>query len=203
LLIDKPAHLILISSISLCFTVSASGQPLSNEQVVISSVKDAAANGLSGDSENSLRIVSDEEGLQGIFATGIAEGIIGKYARVMIMPTEDSSAFNLNFDILGFNFTYEKGSSRGFLKTKKIRRALNCELRIIVKSGADGALREIKRLPIDYHDEVEPSSIKVINSRIIPELAPVAPGSGWSRFMEPSLVIATVGALVYLFFANR
>lgn len=181
----------------------AAGQTLSNERVVISAVRSAVDGGLSGDSTAAVRVVSDEEGLRGIFATGIAEGIMNKFSRVMIAPSPDTNSLNLFFEIYGFDFDYGKGGSRGFLRARRIRRQLGCELSITMKSGVDGTLLDIKRLAVSYGDEVEPSSVRVINSRHIPELAPEAPGSGWSRYAEPSLVIATVGVLVYMFFANR
>jgi hypothetical protein len=194
--------LIVIIWLAILAGVSRSQTP-SNENVIISSVSAAAARELAGDSTSKIRIVSEEQGLSRLFASGLAEALRTKYSKVTLSPAADSTSQNLYFNILGFSFDFKKGASRGLFRARKIKRELESQLRISIRGGLDGMLLDARNLSVNYSDEIEPSMINLVNSREIPELAPDAPGSGWSRFLEPSLVIGSVGALVYLFFANR
>ena len=181
----------------------ALANPTSNEQVVISAVAAEIDSLIPSAADATLNIVTDSAGLRGLISDGLAEGLKDKYAQVTFGPAPDSSSDNLFYDILGFDFEYEKGSSRGFLRGKNLRREMRCELRITIKSGSYGVLRRAGNLSVDYGDEIARSDIRFVSSRDIPELAIDPPGSSWARYVEPSLVVASVGALVYLFFANR
>ena len=182
---------------------TASAGPISNEQVVISATARAIDTLYTRVTPRDLNIISDSGGLDKLILYGISEGLRGKFDRIMIATSPETTGYNLYFDMLGFDLGYRAGSSRGFLKGRMIRRELQCELRINIRDGRDGALRETKNLGVGYIDEIERSDVSFVNSREIPELAPEPPGSSWSRYAEPWLVVASVGALVYLFFANR
>jgi hypothetical protein len=178
-------------------------QPPTNEQVVISAVRDEVDKNFSSDSASALLVVASEKELDLLVAGAIADAMRTKYPQVLLSSTAAPNAENLTFNIEGFDFAFRKGASRGFLKTHKIRRDLQTQLRITIKNGTDGQLREVKDLTISHSDTLDPAWVKYVNSRNINELAPQAPPSGWSRYVEPTLVIGAVGALVYLFFANR
>lgn len=190
-----------------CFSASLSAAagagPVSNEQVVIMATAHNIDSAFTRVMPQEMNIVADSGGMNSLISFGIAEGLRGKYDRITISRAPDTSASNLDFDLLGFAMDYGLGSSRGFLKGRRIRRELRCELRINIRDGKGGALREARSLAITHVDEIERSDIGFVNSRDISELAPQAPESSWSRYAEPSLVVASVGVLVYLFFANR
>jgi hypothetical protein len=189
----------------LALASAASASPSSNEQVIINAVRAGVDSllGKTGDMGAEVRVVADSGGLRRLIAEGIADGLRDKYNRILIGGGSDSLSDILTYDILGFAFDYEKGSSRGFLRGRKIKREMLCELRINIQGGPTGILRHSQNMSVAYADEIEHSDLRFVNSREIPELAPEPPGSGWSRFGEPALVTASVGALVYLFFANR
>ncbi len=183
----------------LCIS-SVFARPASNEQIMINSTAAVVETTFSGGAP-SLNIIADTSGIGGLISYGIAEGLKNSYGSIMLASAPDPAGANLYYDVLGFDFKYSRGGSRGFLRGRKIRRELQCELRINIREGE--AFREARNLLVNYADEIEPSDTRFVNSRNIPELAPELPGSSWSRYAEPSLVIASVGALVYLFFANR
>ncbi len=178
-------------------------QPVTNEQIVVNSVREQITQGIEKDSAAALLIISGEKDLEILIAGAIADAMRSKYPQVLLSSTLAPNADNLQFDLQGFDFSFSKGASRGFLKAHKIKRQLQAQLRITIRSGMDGQLREVKDFSVAYNDVIDPAWAKYVNSRNIPELAPQAPASGWSRYVEPTLVIGAVGALVYLFFANR
>lgn len=194
--------LIIAGVILLSFGI-AYGQPLSNEQIVISSVKAAVDSEVTGDSTHTLQITVKAAELDRLVGDGLYDGLRDKYGKAIYLSSLDPQLLSLNYDILGFDFSYKKGQSRGFFKSHKIARDFRCQLRININGGPDSKLILSQGISVSYHDEIEPSDLNYVKSRRIPELAPSAPGSGWSRYAEPSLVIASVGTLVYLFFANR
>jgi hypothetical protein len=181
----------------------ARAQPPTNEQIVTDAVKEQVDRSFKGDSAPALLVISDQSELDFLAAGAIADAMRNKYPQVMLASSPAALADNLTFDIQGFDFRFRKGASRGFLRAHKIKRELQGQLRITIKSGMEGQLRDVKDVPFSYNDVIEPEWAKYVNSRTIPELAPAPPVSSWSRFVEPSLAIAAVGTLVYLFFANR
>jgi hypothetical protein len=197
----------LLISLSSLFAIAlfemARAQPSTNEQMVTDAVEAQVDESFEGDSGRALLIIPGQPELDILVAGAIADAMRHKYPQVMLASSPSPSADNLTFDIQGFDFRFRKGASRGFLKAHKIKRELQGQLRITIKSGTDGQLREVKDIPFSSTDVIEPGWAKYVDSRSIPELAPLAPSSSWSRYVEPALVITAVGTLVYLFFANR
>lgn len=185
------------------FAATAAAYPPSNEQVIFNSLSAAVDSQIVMPSAESVRIITDGLGLNRLFSEAIAEGMKSKSSQISIGSAPDSTSDNLLFDLLGFDLAYKNGSSRGFLKSRRIKRELHCELRISIRGGSSGLLLQMRNISIEYGDEIEPSELRFINSRDIVELTAEPPGSAWSRYVEPSFVIASVGVLVYLFFANR
>jgi hypothetical protein len=182
---------------------SARTQPLTNEQIVVNTVRQQINQNIEKDSASALLVISSEKELDLLIAGAIADAMRTKYPQVLLASSPSPNANNLAFDIQGFDFSFHKGASRGFLKAHKIKRQLQAQLRITIRSGMDGQLREVRDFSVAYDDIIDPAWAKFVNSRNIPELAPPVPSSGWSRYVEPTLVISAVGTLVYLFFANR
>jgi hypothetical protein len=201
---NKPAGIILLSVfLALIGFAVARSQPPTNEEVVVSAVKDQVEKNFGSDSVPALLVISGEKELELLVGGGIADAMRDKYPQVLLSSAPAPNADNLTFNIEGFDFSFHKGASRGFLKTHKINRRLQEQLRITIRNGIDGQVREMKELSISYSDTIDPAWAKYVSSPNIVELSPSAPVSSWSRYVEPGLVIAAVGALVYLFFANR
>jgi hypothetical protein len=199
-----PNKLLLLTPVLfvLLFNI-AFGQPPTNEQVVISAVKDATLKQFQEIHQGAISIITGKTALDSLFSTSVADAMRARYSQVMIASGPNSALDNLTINILGFEFKYKKGSGRGFLRACRIKRELRCDLRIIIESDSGGALQDMQNLTINYSDQIDPSQTSFVKSRDIPELAPAFPGSRWSRFVEPALVTVAVGTLVYLFFANR
>lgn len=184
-------------------SVSAQSQPISNEQLVISSIKQAIVTEYPQAPGPMIQVMMGSGSLDSLIADGIADGLQARSAQVLLDGPRDAAWQGLRFDLLGFDFNYKKGDSRGFLRSRKIKRELNCQLRIITMNAVSGGLDDSRLLTVDFTDQIEPGMVRLVRSRAIPELAPDSPGSGWSKYLEPAVVVGSVGALVYLFFANR
>lgn len=198
----KKSNIAIACAFLFALSVSTSfASPASNEQILINSTAAKVESSFSEVMTGGLSIVTDTTGLGGLISAGIAEGLKGRYDTILLAAGPVTIGPNLYFDLLGFNLDYKKGASRGFLRGRKIRREMLCELRINIRDG--GLLRDARNVTVYYNDEIERADIRFVNSRDIPALAPEPPGSSWSRYAEPALVVGSVGALVYLFFANR
>ncbi len=197
----------LVAPLTLLLTMAlilpALSQPSTNEQIVIDAVRSQVDKGISPDSDGALVVISGATDLEMLVSGAIADAMREKYSQVMLASAPAPSADNLTFAIQGFDFSYRNGGSRGFLKARKISRELRGQLRITIKSGTDGKLREVEDILISYNDSIDPGWAKYVNSPNIALLAPPVPPSKWTKYIEPALVVSAVGALVYLFFANR
>ncbi len=182
---------------------SASANPLTNEQMVISSVRDGVFEDLKQLDLKSVRLDLNANGLKKTVAGGIVEGLKNAGVDVYNADLSDTVGYELRFDIMGFDFSYKNGKSRGFLRKRMINRVFDSIIRITVIELENGAVRLLKDISISSSDQIDPELVQLVRSREIPELAPTQPSSGWSRLIEPAVVSVAVGALVYLFFANR
>ncbi len=194
-----PLSLLLV----MAYFIPALSQPSTNEQIVIETVRSQIDKSISPDSGGALVVISGANDLEILISGAIADAMRGKYFQVMLGSAPAPSADNLTFAVQGIDFSYRNGDSRGFLRAHKILRELRGQLRITIKGGIDGQLREVKNIPISYKDSIDPGWAKYVNSPNIPLLAPPVPPSKWTKYIEPALVVSAVGALVYLFFANR
>lgn len=181
----------------------ALGQPLSNEQVVTSTVKAAAIQEFGEFQHQRVEVITGGTPLENLIASALADALRGKSAEVMLASQPDSTSENLFFTVNDFAFKYKKGSYRGFLKHRRIKREFSCLLKLSLENGPDGSVIGARDLPINYMDQFDPGFVGYVNSADVPGLAPRSPGSKASKFVEPALVVASVSLLVYLFFANR
>ncbi len=183
--------------------LSAQGLIQTNEQVVISSVRKAVVESLKTVTFSKIVISLAEAGIERPVSTGIADALREMGVEVVADGAGGIEGERLDYDILGFDFSYERGDSRGFLRKPMIRRELATQLRVRVRDISEGRIVYSDQISVEYRDNMAPGFVNLARSRDIPELAPQPPGSGWIRFVEPAIVTGAVGALVYLFFANR
>ncbi len=191
---------ILISSLA---GTSAYCQPQSNEQFVMESVSKAVNDNVELSGISRILLSDDSTGINRPILFGIVQALSGKGILSVFGPTSDTTDAELSFKISGLDFHYAKGSSMGFLKKHRIKRELQGQIMITIKRSADNAALVMKSVEFSNNDDIEPEALNFVKSRDIVELAPQAPSSRWSKFLEPALVTISVGALVYLFFANR
>lgn len=195
--------LVLLYAVVWPMTASAQKQVLTNEQVVILSVREAALKTMRDYELGRIHMNLADSGIERPISSGIAEALKSLGIDVFAGGISAELSGKLNYSILGFDFSYGKGASRGFLKKPMIKRELAARLRITIDKSIDGPILSFEDIVVDYADNIDPRFADLVKSRDIPELAPALPGSGWTKVAEPVVVTAVIGGIVYLFFANR
>ncbi len=200
-----PIKLILAAITMIVWPISISAQKLipTNEEVVISSVREAAEKTLRSHRLDKIQMDMAESGIDRPISNGIAEALRSLGVEVFAGGGSGESMNSLSYDVLGFDFDYGKGASRGFLRKPMIKREFAARLRITISKSIEGAILSLDDIGVSYVDDIEPRFADLVKSRDIPELAPDISGSNWTKIVEPVVVTAAVGGLVYLFFANR
>ena len=110
---------------------------------------------------------------------------------------------NLFYRIIDLKLEYPEIKSKGFLKEKLVTRkaCLNLSFQLTERKG--GKIIWAKRETKEYSDVIRKGTVKKLHNPAYPFLSPSVPESSLSKYLEPALVTAVVGGLVYLFFANR
>ncbi len=193
----------LVSVVVWPMAASAQKMILTNEQIVISSVREAAEKAMRSHKLNKIQLSIATSGIERPVSNGIAEALKSLGAEVVADAIDSESTNDLNYDVLGFDFDYEKGASRGFLRRPMIKREFAARIRITMSRSIEGSILGFDEIAVSYVDNIDPRFIDLVKSRDILELAPDLPGSGWTKIAEPVIVTAAIGGLVYLFFANR
>ncbi len=109
----------------------------------------------------------------------------------------------LFYRIIDLKLDYPKVRRKGFLKEKLVTRTAGLNLSFREEKEATGEVLWSKRVKQEKTDVVRKSMIKSLNNPAYPFLCPSLSGDSLSKYVEPALVTAVVGGLVYLFFANR
>jgi hypothetical protein len=182
---------------------SAQKQIPTNEEVVISSVRAAVEEAMRGQGLDRIQMDMAKFGIDGPISNGIADALRSLGIQVFAGGANSVASNSLDYDLLGFDFDYRKGTSRGFFKKPMIRREFEARLRITVTESLKGSISSFEDVAVSYADDIDPRFANLVKSREIPELAPALPGWGWTKVVEPVVVTAAIGGIVYLFFANR
>lgn len=180
-----------------------SPQVITNEQVVIEAARMGVEGNFKSSKFTSIGIEVSESEISGPVASGLTEGFRNLGINVVGNGKADSAVQHIDCDILGFEFKYQSGDSRGFLRKRKIKRGFKAVLKLTLLSARDSSVSEIKDINISYEDQIDSKLADLVKSRNIPALDPPFPSSGFKKIAEPVIVTAAVGALIYLFFANR
>ncbi|UCC80156.1 MAG: hypothetical protein JSW64_02000 [Candidatus Zixiibacteriota bacterium] len=192
----------LIVAFSLWLT-PAGAQILTNEQVVATAAREAVESNFQsmGSGNISIDVLDDE--ISRPIAIGLKEGFENLGFDVFANDAPSIDVQYVECDVHGFEFKYENGDSRGFLKKRMIRRKFLAALKLTFSDTQDRSISEIKDITLSYEDQINPEWRDLVKSRKIAELDPASPSSGMIKIAEPVIVTAAVGALIYLFFANR
>lgn len=185
------------------FSGAASAEVITNEEVVIEAARMGIENYFTSPQFRSISLEVLEGEISRPIAAGIAEGFKNLGVNVVGNDKADSSVQYAECDVLGFDFEYGNGDSRGFLRKRMIKRDFEARLKFTLYTAGPGSISEIKDISLNYQDQINPDMINLVKSRTIASLDPPLPSSGMKKFIEPVIVTATVGALVFLFFANR
>ena len=127
--------------------------------------------------------------------------------KVALHSTEPNNNFSesqsLFYRIIEMKLDYPKIKRKGFLGAKLVTRKASLNLSFRLEDRATGRVLWTKRGKEERSDLIKKSMIKSVNNQSYPFLSPSLPDDPQSRFIEPALVVAVVGGLIYLFFANR
>ncbi len=181
----------------------AGAQIITNEQVVATAAREAVESNFQSLESGNIRIEVLDDEISRPVAIGLKEGFENLGFEVF---ANDAPSINVQYvecDVLGFEFKYENGDSRGFLRKRMIRRKFMAALKLTFSDKQDKSISEIKDITLSYEDQINPKWGDLVKSRKIAELDPPFPSSGMIKIAEPVIVTAAVGALIYLFFANR
>ena len=127
--------------------------------------------------------------------------------KVALHSTEPNNNFSesqsLFYRIIEMSLNYPKVKRKGFLGERIVTRKASLNLSFRLEDNATGKVLWTKRGKEERSDLIKKSMIKSVNNQSYPFLSPSLPDDPQSRFIEPTLVVAVVGGLIYLFFANR
>lgn len=119
-------------------------------------------------------------------------------------PTSDfSNSWSLFYRIIDMSLEYPEIKRKGFLGKRIVIRKASVNLSFRLEDDSTGKVLWTNRGKEERSDQIKKGTIKSINNRSYPLLSPTLPGDPQSRFIEPALVVAVVGGIIYLFFANR
>ena len=108
----------------------------------------------------------------------------------------------LSFRIIKLNLEYPEVKSKKFLGKSWVRREAQVFLSFKL-TDYRGEVLWSKRGEEVNSDLIERGLLVDLNNKSYPFLSPEVPESRWGQYIEPVAVTIVVGALVYLFFANR
>jgi hypothetical protein len=112
-------------------------------------------------------------------------------------------SWSLFHRIIEMNLGYLEIRRRGFLGKRLVTRKASLNLSFRLEDNATGEVLWTGRGKDERSELIKKSMAKSLNNESYPILSPSLPDDPQSKFLEPALVAAVVGGLIYLFFANR
>jgi hypothetical protein len=109
----------------------------------------------------------------------------------------------LFYRIIDLKLDYPQTYRKGFLKEKLVTRRAVANLSFREENPTTGKVVWLKRGRLERTDVVRKSAIKSLNNQSYPFLSPSLSGDPMNKYLEPALLTAVVGGVIYLFFANR
>jgi hypothetical protein len=116
---------------------------------------------------------------------------------------ESAESSSLFYRIIELSLDYPEIKRKGFFGKRLVTRRTSLNFSFRLEDNETGRVLWSKRGKHQRSDLIERSMIKSLNNESYPILSPSLPQDYQSRFIEPALVVAVVGGLIYLFFANR
>ncbi len=116
---------------------------------------------------------------------------------------ETPKAWSLFYQIIEMKLSYPQVKRKGFFGHKLVTREAKLNLSFRLEEKESGKVLWTKRETAEKFDVVEKQAIEFLNNNSYPFLSPPLPEDMQTRYLEPALVAAVVGGLIYLFFANR
>jgi len=160
-------------------------QVVTNEQVVVRAARIGVENNFKSPKFEIVSIEVLEDEISRPIAIGLSEGFE-----------------NLGVNVVG-NDRVVNSVQNVELRKRMLRRKFMAILKLTFSNRQNKSISEIRDITISYEDQIDPELADLVKSRKIPALDPPFPSTGLKKVVEPVVVTAAVGVLVYLFFANR
>ncbi len=195
-------YIFVFSAIISLISISYAEKPPTNEEFVTRTVASEFKSLLDSLKIESGRMLFEPQtGMNSLIIDGVKSGAISAGLKVMSVDNQFNTGFYYaNVTLSSFDFSYENGDSRGFLKQSYIRRDLSGQMLVNITNDDFNYLGYRN---FSGSDQVSPDMVNYISSVRYNQLAPDPPGDGFKKYLEPLAVTATVGGLIYLFFINR
>jgi hypothetical protein len=116
---------------------------------------------------------------------------------------ELSDSASLFYRIIELSLDYPEIKRKGFFGKRFVTRKASLNFSFRLEDNETSRVLWSKRGKYQRSDLIEKSMIKSLNNESYPILSPSLPQDSQSKLIEPALVVAVVGGLIYLFFANR
>jgi len=116
---------------------------------------------------------------------------------------EFPKAYSFFYRIIKMKLSYPQVKRKGFLGQKLVTRKVELNLSFRLEEKGIGKVLWTKRETEERSDIVKKQAIQYLNNDSYPFLSPPLPEDSQAQYVEPALVAAVVGGLIYLFFANR
>lgn len=109
----------------------------------------------------------------------------------------------LNYRLTELRVHYPKVKRKGFLGKKVITREGKVTAFFYLVNAANGEILWQSREEKKGSDKFDASELKKVENKDFPFLWADLPSSATKKYVEPAIVTAVAGGLIYLFFANR
>jgi hypothetical protein len=116
---------------------------------------------------------------------------------------ESPKAWSLFYRNIKMKLSYPQVKRKGFLGHEQVTRKAELNISFRLEEKGSGRILWTKREAEERSDIVKKQTIKYLNNDSYSFLSPPLPDDSRTKYVEPALVAAVVGGLVYLFFANR
>ena len=185
--------------------------PPSNEEFLRESVRsllEVTFGDFPDDKSQLLRLRSEEEHpANWLLEDELVSYLVSSEYEVALKPgtSEDNlqESQSLFYRIIEMSLRYPEVKRKGFLGGRRVVRRAVLNLSFRLEEEATGRVLWSERVKEETSDLIERSMAQSVNNRTYPFLSPSLPDDLQSRYVEPALVVAVVGGLIYLFFANR
>ncbi len=119
------------------------------------------------------------------------------------VQNEFPKSWSLFYRVIEMKLSYPQVRRKGFFGHKLVTRKAKLNLSFRLEEKESGKVLWTKRETEERSDVVKKQTIKYLNNDSYSFLSPPLPEDLRARYIEPALVAAVVGGLIYLFFANR
>jgi hypothetical protein len=185
--------------------------PPSNEEFLRESIRSLLGRTFDGfpQANSKLLLLKAEEDHPGnwLLEDELVSYLLSSNYQVALHSTERNSNLSesqsLFYRIIEMSLDYPKIKRKGFLGKRIVTRKAWLNLSFRLEDKVTGKVLWTNRGKEERSDLIKKNMIKSVNNQSYPFLSPSLPDDSQSRFIGPALVVAVVGGLIYLFFANR